>query len=111
VCIDVMYGDILYRRRFVDETFCMCAPFYTCPRICMLASPTFRIVAAYYLRNLSQTLRNVILHEKVEKPTGKREREDWLDYHSTVLGPCNCFNKPGPTALDLYTGNTQTFLC
>jgi hypothetical protein len=22
VCIDVMYGDVLSRRRFVEETFC-----------------------------------------------------------------------------------------
>jgi hypothetical protein len=25
VCIDVLYGDVLSRRRFVEETFCMCA--------------------------------------------------------------------------------------
>jgi hypothetical protein len=25
VCIDVLYGDVLSRRRFVAETFCMCA--------------------------------------------------------------------------------------
>jgi hypothetical protein len=25
VCIDVSYGDVLSRRRFVAETFCMCA--------------------------------------------------------------------------------------
>jgi hypothetical protein len=25
VCIDVLYGDFLSRRRFVEETFCMCA--------------------------------------------------------------------------------------
>jgi hypothetical protein len=25
VCIDVLYGDVLSRRRFVEETFCMFA--------------------------------------------------------------------------------------
>jgi hypothetical protein len=25
VCIDVLYGDVLSRRRFVEGTFCMCA--------------------------------------------------------------------------------------
>jgi hypothetical protein len=25
VCIDVLYGDVLSRRRCVEETFCMCA--------------------------------------------------------------------------------------
>jgi hypothetical protein len=25
VCIDVLYGDVLSRRCFVEETFCMCA--------------------------------------------------------------------------------------
>jgi hypothetical protein len=40
VCIDVLYGDVLSRRRFVEETFCrgdvlsrrrfVCAPLRTC---------------------------------------------------------------------------------
>jgi hypothetical protein len=25
VCIDVLYGDVLLGRHFVEETFCMCA--------------------------------------------------------------------------------------
>jgi hypothetical protein len=27
VCRDVLYGEVLSRRRFVEETFCMCANF------------------------------------------------------------------------------------
>jgi hypothetical protein len=35
VCIDVLYGDVLSRRRFVEETFCMYVRRLFTPSYCM----------------------------------------------------------------------------
>jgi hypothetical protein len=35
VCVDVLYGDVLSRRRFVEETFCRGDVLYVrCPALC-----------------------------------------------------------------------------